>query len=89
MRIGAKDESNHLPFWHLCPPLGTGKIINIQLEIGAEIAAFLDTAFALMWTPLGRHLASILADSGVDFGPRARHAIFFKSSTALQREHDF
>ena len=53
------------------------------------------TKRALKWDPKSKPF--LRRAFGLDFGslldlilePRARHAIFYKNSTALQREHDF
>ena len=55
--------------------------------MGSKIEAFFETRFeAILKPPVGLDFGSLL---GLILEPRARHAIFYKNSTALQREHDF
>ena len=63
-------------------PPGASKIDQKSFKMGANNEAFFETRFEAFLKPPGRLLGLILE-------PRARHAIFHKNSTALQREHDF
>ena len=64
--------------------------MNIKLKIVTKITPLWKTALNAIWTSPGKLF-------GLDFEvilgsilePRARHAIFVKNGTALQREHDF
>ena len=48
-----------MQFWGLWP--WALEIVKMKLKIGAEIEAFLETAFEAIWTPPRRFLASIWA----------------------------
>ena len=63
------------------------KSSKLELKFNQKSSAHLDVYF---WWPLGVVWGSILGVilSSI-LGSRARHAIFTKSSTAPQREHDF
>ena len=65
------------------------KIVKLGADIVPKIEHRLGAIFLAIWRP-GNHLGLDLgAIVGSISGSRARHAIFAKSSTAPQREHDF
>ena len=59
---------------------------NRSTKMVSKIEAFFETRFQASREAFGLDFGSIL---GLILEPRARHAIFYQNSTALQREHDF
>ena len=62
------------------------KSSELELKFNQKPSAHLEVYFWLFGGRLGLDFGVIL---GSILGSRARHAIFTKSSTAPQREHDF